>query len=200
MRCPFCHNGSLVRSPMESQNQCNEVLDYLSSRQGVLEGVCITGGEPLLQPDLAEFIKKVKSFGFKVKLDTNGSMPKRLQEILETGLLDYVAMDIKSSLQNYQKACGTEIDTQKILKSIELLNQSGIDHEFRTTAVKGIHQKSDFEEIAKLLKPDNKYFIQCFTDSGNLLEGGEAFTPQQMQEILNAVKTILPKAELRGQK
>ncbi len=200
MRCPFCHNAGLVRNPIAEKNLLDEVLQYLEGRKGMLEGVCVTGGEPLLQPDLKEFLQKVKDLGYSIKLDTNGSLPKRLQGILKLGLVDYVAMDIKSSPQGYSKASGSDIEFSTFLESIGIIRQSGVEYEFRTTAVKGIHTVRDFEEIAKLLKPDEKYFIQGFIDSGNLLSGGEAFSSEEMQEILNQVQKITPKALLRGQK
>lgn len=198
LRCPFCHNAGLVRTPNASNNLYSEVLAYLKSRRGVLEGVCVTGGEPLLQPDLIDFLKEVKSMGFDIKLDTNGSLPKKLGEVLSSGLVDYVAMDIKSSEKGYPTACGGDVDFSIFKNSMEVVRASGVKYEFRTTAVKGIHQKDDFIEIAKLLKPDENYFIQGFIDSGNLLGSGAAFTPSEMQEILKEVQKFVPKASLRG--
>lgn len=200
LRCPFCHNAGLVRNPIAEKNLCKEVLQYLESRKGVLEGVCVTGGEPLLQPDLKDFLEKVKELGYSIKLDTNGSLPKKLQSILKLGLVDYVAMDIKSSPSGYALASGSDIVFGTFLESIEIIRQSGVEYEFRTTAVKGIHKACDFIEIAKLLEPHEKYFIQGFIDSGNLLSGGEAFSYEEMQEIIAQVQKIAPKALLRGQK
>lgn len=200
LRCPFCHNAGLVRNPIAEKNLCDEVLQYLESRQGVLEGVCVTGGEPLLQPDLKDFLGKVKELGYSIKLDTNGSLPKKLQSILKLGLVDYVAMDIKSSPTGYSLASGSEVEFSTFLESIGIIRQSGVEYEFRTTAVKGIHKLSDFIEIAKILEPHEKYFIQGFIDSGNLLSGGEALSNEEMQEIIAEVQKKLPKASLRGQK
>ncbi len=199
MRCPFCHNAGLVRTPNASDNLYHEVLDYLKSRRGVLEGVCVTGGEPLLQPDLIPFLKEIKSMGFDVKLDTNGSLPKRLGEVLASGLVDYVAMDIKSSERGYATACGGDVDFSTFKNSMEVIRSSGVEYEFRTTAVKGIHELDDFVEIAKLLKPEENYFIQGFIDSGDLLGTGSAFTADEMQGILKEVQKFVPKASLRGQ-
>ena len=199
LRCPFCHNAGLVRTPNASGNLYTEVLGYLKSRQGVLEGVCITGGEPLLQPDLISFLSESKSMGFEVKLDTNGSFPAKLKEVLASGFVDYVAMDIKSSKEGYATACGGDVDFNAFYNSIEVVRSSGVKYEFRTTAVKGIHKVGDFVEIAKLLKPDENYFIQGFIDSGNLLFGGSAFSADEMQGILKEVKKYVPKASLRGQ-
>lgn len=198
LRCPFCHNATLVQKPMENNNQTEYVLDYLKKRVGILDGVCITGGEPLLQPDLKDFIKKIKELGYKVKLDTNGALPKRLKEVI--GLVDYVAMDIKAGFSNYKKATCSDIDVSAFKDSIYIIRNSGIDHEFRTTCVKGIHTINDFTEIGELLQGEKKYFIQGFVDSGNLIKGGEAFTKDEMHEFLNEIKKYIPEAELRGER
>ena len=199
LRCPFCHNASLVNHPSENENAESEVLAYLEKRRGILDGVCITGGEPLLQPDLIDFIRKVKDLGLSVKLDTNGTLPDRLKTLIESGMLDYIAMDVKSSPEGYEKAVGVKIDVALIEKSIKLIKESGIAHEFRTTVVKGIHEKEDFEGIARLVS-DSPYFLQGFIDSGNLIgDGCEAFSPEEMQEILNIAKNSAPLATLRGQ-
>ncbi len=199
LRCPFCHNAGLVRTPLASDNLYGEVLAYLKSRRGVLEGVCVTGGEPLLQPDLIPFLKEIKDMGFKVKLDTNGSLPQKLKEVLDLGIVDYVAMDIKSSEMGYATACGGDVDFAVFKNSMQVIRDSGVKYEFRTTAVKGIHQISDFTEIAKMLAPNENYFIQGFIDSGNLLGTGSAFTAEEMQNILKEVHKFVPKALLRGQ-
>ena len=199
MRCPFCHNGDLVSHPMGYPNACDEVADYLSRRRGLLDGVCVSGGEPLLQPDLKEFLKQLKAWGYLVKLDTNGTLPQKLREMLETGLVDYVAMDIKSSPAGYARAAGCEIDPALPAQSAALLRELQLPHEFRTTAVKGIHTVSDFEEIGKWLGGEDPYFIQGFVDSGKLLGGGcTAFDPEEMGELLRAAKAYFPNAQLRG--
>lgn len=200
LRCPFCHNAGLVLTPHAGGNMENEVLDYLSRRKGLIEGVCITGGEPLLQPDLEDFIRKVKALGYLVKLDTNGALSHRLRALLETGLIDYVAMDVKSSPEGYQKAIGVPLASDLFEESIRILQASGIPHEFRTTAVKGIHTKEDFEKIGKWLPPDSPYFIQTFVSSPNLLGSGcEPFSANEMKALLSAVQPYLPGAQLRGQ-
>lgn len=200
LRCPFCHNGSLVQNPTEQQSVEPQVIEYLKKRQGILDGVCITGGEPLLQPDLLEFIKKCKEIGMAVKLDTNGAAPEKLGKVIESGLIDYIAMDIKAAPDKYSKAVGLDISFVPFRKSMELIRNSGIDYEFRTTAVKGIHTLADFEEIARLLKPDEKYFIQKFTDSGNLLDsdGLGAFSDAETEQILENIKKYTPRVASRG--
>ncbi len=200
LRCPFCHNAGLVRTPLAGANQTEEVLGYLSRRQGVLEGVCVTGGEPLLQPDLTAFLRQVKDLGYGVKLDTNGSLPRRLAAVLDTGLVDYVAMDIKSSPAGYPVAVGGEVDMDAIRESVRLLRESGVPHEFRTTAVKGIHTPEDFEAIGRWLAgPDVRYFIQHFVDSGALLGSGcGPFSPGEMEALLQTVRPFIPGAALRG--
>lgn len=198
LRCPFCHNAGLVKTPTEQKNMKDDVLSYLASRRSLLDGVCITGGEPLIQPDIEGFIKEVREIGYSVKLDTNGSFPDKLSGILEAHLVDYVAMDIKSAPESYASAVGTEADFSVFARSIELLKASNTPHEFRTTAVKGIHTADDFEAIGKLIG-DEAYFIQSFKDSGNILGNGcSAFSPDEMQELLCAVLPFTPRASLRG--
>ncbi|MBQ8683824.1 MAG: anaerobic ribonucleoside-triphosphate reductase activating protein [Clostridia bacterium] len=199
LRCPFCHNAGLVRTPMAEKNRTDEVLDYLARRQGILDGVCVTGGEPLLQPDLTEFLRQVKALGYAVKLDTNGSLPDRLAPVLDTGLVDYVAMDVKSSPAGYASATGSDTDPAVYDRSVQLLRGSGIPHEFRTTAVKGLHTLADFAAIGQWLCGADRYFIQRFVDSGNLLgEGFQPFSDEEMAGLLEQVLPYIPRAQLRG--
>ncbi len=201
LRCPFCHNASLVLSPREGDNLEEEVLSYLARRQGILEGVCITGGEPLLQPDLSDFIEKVKKMGFSVKLDTNGSDPDALAALLSRGNIDYIAMDIKSSPEGYEKAIGKKMDFDRFARSVDLIRKSGVPYEFRTTLVKGIHTEEDLEEIGKWLSGEEKYFLQGFVDSGNLIGSGVgAFSSDEMSKFLSVIRKNIPGAALRGQK
>ena len=198
-RCPFCHNASLVNDPLCYTSSADEVLEYLKKRKGILDGVCITGGEPLLQPDLEDYIKRIKALGYSVKLDTNGYLPDRLENLLKTGLIDYVAMDIKSSKDGYSKAAGIDIDIKKIEKSVELLKNGNIPFEFRTTVVKGIHSVNDFKNIAEWIKGTKKYFLQKYKDSGDILgDGCDGFSESEMDEFLKTVKAVIPEAEIRG--
>ena len=199
LRCPFCHNAGLVRTPLEGPNLTDEVLAYLRKRQGLLDGVCVTGGEPLLQPDLEGFLRRVKELGYAVKLDTNGTLPRRLEAILATNLVDYVAMDIKSSPDGYAAAAGADADVSAVTDSLSLLRQSGIPYELRTTAVRGIHTEADFAAIGEWIGDVPAYFIQRFVDSGQLLGSGfSAFTDEEMERLLTTVREQVPSAQLRG--
>ena len=199
LRCPFCHNAGLVRTPLAQPSLTDEVLTYLARRQGILDGVCVTGGEPLLQPDLTDFLRKVKDLGYAIKLDTNGSLPERLAAVLDTGLVDYVAMDVKSSPAGYAAAAGTDTEAAVFDRSIRILRNSGIPHEFRTTAVAGIHTAADFAAIGQWLAGAPAYFIQRFVDSGQLLgEGFAPFTDEEMRHLLTVVREYVPAAQLRG--
>lgn len=199
MRCPFCHNADLVRHPMAEASKEAEVLEYLEKRRGILDGVCVTGGEPLLQPDLIPFLERVKAMGYAVKLDTNGRLPARLRTVLQTGFVDYVAMDIKHIPERYAEAVGCDADPAPFLESIRVLSESGIAYELRTTAVRGIHSMEDFEEMAKLIPQNPPYFIQCFKDSGNILaDGYSAFSELEMRECLKNAKKHHPNTYIRG--
>lgn len=200
-RCPFCHNASLVL-PGESEHiDEEEVLSFLEKRRGVLEGVCITGGEPCLQPDLEDFVKKVHSLGFLVKLDTNGSFPEKLYSLLEKGLLDYVAMDIKSSKEKYLSAIGAKNEEllKNVEKSVELLKKSAVPHEFRTTTAKELQTKEDFRLIGEWLKGEKNYYIQQYEASGELV--GEEMTPYEKEELLEfstIMKDFVENVGVRG--
>ena len=199
LRCPFCHNAGLVRTPLAEANRTDEVLEYLQKRRGILDGVCVTGGEPLLQPDLADFIRRIKEMGYAVKLDTNGSLPDRLADLLARGLVDYVAMDVKSSPAGYAAATGTEVDVTVYDRSVQILRDSGVPYEFRTTAVGGIHTPEDFAAIGRWLGDVPRYFIQRFVDSGQLIgEGYTAFSLEEMEQLLTTVREYVPSAQLRG--
>ncbi len=166
-RCPFCHNPELVDSSQFTvhSNLEKEFFGFLKKRKGKLEGVCITGGEPTIQPDLTNFIKKIKKLGFLVKLDTNGARPDVLKKLLEAELLDFVAMDVKNTPKKYIDTCGYKIDIERIKLSVDLIRNSGISYEFRTTAVPGLHKEKDFDNIAKWLKGAKAYYLQEYRET-----------------------------------
>ena len=200
-RCPFCHNASLVVDiPKESEISEEEFFAFLQKRIGILDGVCVSGGEPLLQPDIERFIKKIKDMGFAVKLDTNGSFPDKLIQLVEEGLVDYVAMDIKNSPETYAFTAGTEtLDIVSVKKSVSYLKEGHVPFEFRTTVVKHYHSKESFEEIGKWLEGTEKYFLQNFVDSGDLIgKNTRGCSVEEMKEFLMTVKKYIPSAKLRG--
>ena len=171
-RCPFCHNAALVTHIDGQMIDEAEIFSYLNKRKGLLDGVCITGGEPLLQSDIAEFIKSVKEMGFAVKLDTNGAFPERLAALIDEGLLDYVAMDIKNSKEKYSLTCGVCVDIAAIERSVELLKKGKVDYEFRTTLVKELHDEQDILSMASWLSGTRSWYLQNFVDSGDLIQKG----------------------------
>ncbi|WP_029502737.1 anaerobic ribonucleoside-triphosphate reductase activating protein [Lachnoclostridium phytofermentans] len=200
-RCPFCQNASLVLPSKEiSQYREEEILNFLSSRKHILEGLCISGGEPTMQPDLTDFIRKVKSMGYSVKLDTNGTHPKLLRELIEDQLIDMVAMDIKNSKESYPKTSGIEIlNINSIEESVDLLKEGRIPYEFRTTIVRELHTKKDMDDIGKWLYGSSPYYLQAFVDSGDLIGTNlTGYSKQELIELLEIVSPYLPNASLRG--
>lgn len=200
-RCPFCHNASLVVDiPKGTEISEEDFFAFLQKRIGILDGVCVSGGEPLLQPDIERFIKKIKDMGFAVKLDTNGSFPDKLIHLIEEGLIDYVAMDIKNSPDTYAFTAGTEtLDIVSVKKSVAYLKEGHVPYEFRTTVVKHYHSKESFEEIGKWLEGTEKYFLQNFVDSGDLIgKNTRGCSEEEMKEFLMTVKKYIPSANLRG--
>lgn len=200
-RCPFCHNASLVLHSGElDEIPESEVLAHLKKRHGIIDGVCITGGEPLLNSDIGAFMSRIKEMGCAVKLDTNGSFPKLLKDLVSQGLVDYVAMDIKAAPDNYAKVAGIEnFDVAPILESVEFLKQGNVPYEFRTTVVKGLHTAHDFEEIAKLIAGTPKYFMQAFKDSGDILgQGSDSFTKPETEALADIVRPFVGSVEIRG--
>lgn len=200
-RCPFCHNSDLITYPSSTDNISEEeIFTFLKKRKNILSGICITGGEPTLQPDLAEFIEKVRSYGYKIKLDTNGYRPEVIADLLEKNLLDYIAMDIKAGYSNYVTVSGiSNLIIKKIEDSVSIIENSGIPYEFRTTVVKELHNETDFQEIADMLSPQSPYFIQSFKDSGNILISGlSSCNNEELNKFLSIVKEKLPNSSLRG--
>lgn len=202
-RCPFCHNGDLVLKPSSLEMISEEeVLSFLQKRKNVLKGVCITGGEPTLQADLPDFLRKIKEMGYQIKLDTNGYLPEVLKTLLDEELLDYVAMDIKSSKEKYGLVAGLEkMDTDRIERSMELLKNSGISYEYRTTVVKGLHTTEDILEIGKWIEmePFVGYYLQAYREneksilnlSSRRTEVFASFTKEEMQAMANMLNRLL---------
>ena len=199
-RCPFCHNASLVTEMKDAERISeDEVFSYINKRKGILDGVCITGGEPTLQPDLADFCRKIHEAGLLVKLDTNGAYPDRLVALLREGLLDYVAMDIKNSKEEYARTCGLSEFPQGVEESMELLRTSGIPYEFRTTVVRELHTPESITDLAQWIAGAPRYYLQAFTDSGSLIgEGLSAYSAEEMETLLERVLPYVPTAKLRG--
>lgn len=200
-RCPFCHNAPLVLPDREKQRMDeSEVLELLKKRRGILEGVAVTGGEPTLQADLEDFLAKVKELGYKIKLDTNGTRPEVLRRMIENGLVDRVAMDIKNAPEEYDAACGVAVDITAVEKSKELLLQGAVEYEFRTTVVKGIHTKESLLSAARWISGAKEYYLQQFKDSGDLVlpNGLSAFDENEMHDLCEAVREIVPTVTLRG--
>ena len=171
-RCPFCHNPELVVHGKwkvgEEGKVEKEFFQYLKKRKGKIEGVCITGGEPTLWPELLDFMKKIKRRGFLVKLDTNGTRPDVVRQAIQEKAVDYIAMDIKNHLGKYEKTVGTKVDKERIKLSVDLIRNSGLPYEFRTTVVPGLHTSKDFEKIAVWLKGSRLYSLQEFQDQKTL--------------------------------
>ncbi len=200
-RCPFCHNASLVvHIPKEVEIKETEFFSFLEKRKGVLDGVCVSGGEPLLQPDIEEFIRNIKDFGYAVKLDTNGSFPDKLKQLVEQGLVDYVAMDIKNCKEAYGLTAGIDhINLDNICESVSYLKEGHVPYEFRTTVVKNYHLKENFELIGQWLVGAEKYFLQNFVDSGDLISSKtKGCSKEEMEEFLQTVQKYVPSAKLRG--
>ncbi len=196
--CPFCHNALLVTEKPSDLIGEEEIFSFLKKRQGILDGVCVTGGEPTLQKDLKDFLRRIKNMGFAVKLDTNGYRPDLLIELIEEGLCDYVAMDVKNTPEKYFLTVGKAIDTDKILHSISILKEGKIPCEFRTTVVKEFHTEEDIKEIARILKGDVPFFLQQFKDSGNLISDGlSAYSKEEMVSFTEKAREIIPDTKLR---
>ena len=189
-RCPFCQNAPLVlSSSSEPVIDEDEIFSFLKKRKEMLEGVVVTGGEPTLQRDLIPFLGRLKTLGYLVKLDTNGYRPDVLEKAMESGYVDYVAMDIKTSLDEYPVVAGIKnLDVSRIERSVELLKSGAVDYEFRTTVVEPLHHKENFEKIGELLKGCRRYYLQSFVDSGNII-GKNCFPPSQ-EQLKNYLKTV----------
>ena len=200
-RCPFCHNSSLVATPEVPELSQDDFFAFLRKRQGLLDGVAITGGEPLLHPDMPAFLEKIRALGYAVKLDTNGAFPDRLRTVLEAGLADYVAMDVKNSREKYEQTAGVSGILPRVEQSAALLMAGKTPFEFRTTLVDEFHEPEDFTAIGRWIAGTERYFIQGFVDSGDILAGSDACHPagpEKAKACLEAIRPFVPAAQLRG--
>lgn len=199
--CSFCHNPELVDPKLMKEQPLiseGEFFEFLKSRQGILDGVCVTGGEPTLHKDLPEFLVKIKSLGFAVKLDTNGSYPQRLEKLIKEKLVDYIAMDIKGPFERYEEIVGV-VNLEKIKKSIEMIKNFP-EYEFRTTVVPKFHTEEDIIQIAKELLPAKKYFLQQFQLSKTLdpeLKKEKAYPVEKLREICEKLKPYFGECRVR---
>lgn len=212
-RCHFCYNPMLVLpqtgkdveiekekgfSPLSTE----DLFLFLRERYGRLEGVVITGGEPTIHPDLPEFIKQVKEIGYLVKLDTNGTNPQMLQELIKAKLIDYIAMDLKAPLLKYEKTVNVKLDWENIQKSVKIIIESGLPYEFRTTVVPGLLEKEDFEEMGQMIKGAKKWYLQIFKSDTDLVNQDyyqkKAYTRKEMAEFVDIGRKYVDLCELRG--
>jgi len=203
-KCPFCQNPELVDLKMIARHpRIKEkiLFDFLKSRKGLLDGVCLTGGEPTIQPDLIDFVGKIKKMDFLVKLDTNGSRPGILEKLYEEKLLDFVAMDIKTSLDRYSEATNREIDTGDIKKSVDLIKNSGVEYEFRTTVAPGLVDEQEMEQIGRWLKGAKRFVLQQFRTEKTLDLSYQKLTPysnEKIKELSQIAQPYFGKVEIRG--
>ena len=199
--CPFCYNKDLVKGNITEIPE-DEVLSFLDKRKKMLDGLVISGGEPFLQKDLKNFCKKVKKLGYKIKIDTNGTFPDKLKELIDEKLVDYIAMDIKAPAKKYEKLAGKKTDTKKIKKSIKIIQDSGVDYEFKTTFVPELLKKEDIIEIAKELKGSKKYYLQQFKNDVDLISDTimdkNPYSSEFLEETLNEIKPYFSYCKVRG--
>ncbi len=200
-RCPFCHNGSLVLGKDAGlELDFASMLEFLEKRRGILEGVCFTGGEFLMHADAIDAVSAAKALGYKVKVDTNGSFPEALAELIDSGSADYIAMDIKNSPQKYAVTCGRNDVLEKVKASVELLKQGNVEFEFRTTVTGSLHELADFEDIGKWICGAEKYFLQPFAESEDILDKSGDFkvSGKFVDDALDVVRRYVPGAAIRG--
>lgn len=199
-RCPFCHNFELIDGTAQPIMDDSELIEFLRGRKALIDGVAITGGEPCLHKDLPELIRKIRAEGYKVKLDTNGYHPELLKAIIDEGLVDYVAMDIKNSEEKYALTCGLDDINMDIIKeSISILMNSDIDYEFRTTVVDELHEEADFEKIGEMIRGAKHYFLQRFTDRDSVPYGNlSAPSFEDMHKYCDIARNFVTNSELRG--
>ena len=191
-RCPFCYNKNLVLGKVEPISE-DEVLFFLKKRKGLLEGLVISGGEPLLHDDIADFVKKVKKLGYLIKIDTNGTFPERLKELIDNKLVDYISMDVKAPKNKYNKLTEIKADLTKIEQSIDIVKNNASDYEFKTTFVPDLLKKEDIVEIAKWLEGAEKFYLQQFEINPPLISSEmEKTTPYPKEYIIETLEEIKP--------
>ncbi|HBR09291.1 MAG TPA: anaerobic ribonucleoside-triphosphate reductase activating protein [Clostridiales bacterium] len=202
LRCPYCHNASIVLPDRDGPHLSEDALfAFLQKRRGLLDGVAVTGGEPLLHRDLPALLRRIKELGYKIKLDTNGTFPDRLRSVVFDGLADRVAMDIKNSPEKYPAATGTPaISLNPIRESAAFLLEGKVEYEFRTTAVRGLHEPEDFRSIGKWIAGAREYYIQNFCDSGDIIDGHGigAFSKDELASLADAARPFVPSVKIRG--
>ncbi|MCX4313271.1 MAG: anaerobic ribonucleoside-triphosphate reductase activating protein [Clostridia bacterium] len=200
-RCPFCHNSELLGGDVEFYDE-GEILEFLRKRKGVLEGVCVTGGEPTIYTDLDRLLREIKSLGYLVKLDTNGYLPDKLEELLDAGLLDYIAMDIKNSPERYAETAGLDdmrFDIERVERSINIIMCSGADYEFRTTVSTELFDEQSITRAAQMIRGAKKYFLQAFVMRDTV--PSKTLTPPSqlvLSRYLDLVRQYVPNARIRG--
>lgn len=200
-RCPFCHNRSLVLSPAQEPSiSMDEFTAFLKKRKGIIQGICVTGGEPTIHPELPELLNIIRSFGYAIKLDTNGTHPEMIRSLHQNGLIDMVAMDVKSSKENYSLLSGlSHPDVHAIECSVDYLMNSGISYEFRTTVIKELHHKKDFLSIRDWLAGAKAYFLQAYKDSNSVIHPGfTSYSKEELLDIQQILKSTISKVEIRG--
>lgn len=200
-RCPFCQNSSLVVAPEEQPAyEEEEILKFLKKRKGILDGVCVSGGEPTMSPELPELLRKIKKLGYEIKLDTNGSKPSVVKELAAEGLLDKIAMDIKACPDNYGTLTGLgRPDVRAVKETAEFLMKGKMDYEFRTTVVKELHSERDFREIGQWLKGAKAYYLQAYRDSEGVLKPGFcSYSLEKLREFQKILLETIPLVEIRG--
>lgn len=199
--CAYCHNPELIKiEPDKKYLSEDEFFAYLKKRQGILEGVCVSGGEPLLFPETDNFLQKIKDLGYKIKLDTNGTNPDFLEELINKKLIDYIAMDVKASLGNYSQVCRVKVDINKIQKTIKIIMNSGLDYEFRTTVLPKFHDLEEIAKIAKMIKGANQYFLQNFSNKITLdpdLAKERSFTDHELEKLKNIALKYINNCQIR---
>jgi len=200
-RCHYCHNPELVLPEKFGDTISEEeFFDFLEKRKKYLEGVCITGGEPSIQPDIIDFIEKIKNMGFKVKFDTNGSNPQIIENLIKGNLIDYISMDLKGPFEKYEMIAGVKVDTEKIKKSVELIKNSNVNYEFRTTVVKSQITFDDFEKIGEILKGAEKFYLQKFVPSKLInpeFSKENTYTESEFEKIKDIMKNYVKFCDLR---